>query len=57
MLLRDLKQAKNEVAKFVNGLSSLVGLSPFKYQQVSVDSLKRLKGEGFSDKAAQVNDL
>jgi hypothetical protein len=52
-----LKQAKNEVVTFVNGLTSLVGLPPFKYQQVSVDSLKRLKGEGFSAKAAEVNDL
>lgn len=41
----------------MNELATLAGLAPFKYEDLSLDTLKKLKGEALSDKAIAVTEL
>ena len=55
-IFQSIKALHSKVTGIVNALSSIAGLPSLKYSQISVDSLKFLKLEGFSEKVSRISD-
>lgn len=56
-LLKHLKAIRNEVTTIINKLQRIVGFPELKYADISLETLKHLKAECFSEKVTTVTDL
>lgn len=56
-LVSTFRQQKEEFTTTINNLQRLASIPPQSYGQISIDSLKQLKQEGFIEKTAEIKDL
>lgn len=56
-LLATFRGQKEEFSKTINTLQKLAGIPEQLYEDISIDTLKQLKQEGFIEKTAEIKEL